>query len=109
MRAGRLALLLSGALSGSPVQAGPDFDQYVASLKEQALAARAGAYFDFECFLLKNGALYFITQQKKSFFSEIFNVVRLMDEKQTKYAPALAGGGHVARDGECGLCGCTSC
>ncbi len=50
---------------------------------------RAGAYFDFECFLLKNGALYFITQQKKSFFSEIFNVVRLMDEKQTKYAPAL--------------------
>ena len=39
MRAGRLALLLSGALSGSPVQAGPDFDQYVASLKEQALAA----------------------------------------------------------------------
>jgi Tfp pilus assembly protein PilZ len=41
-------------------------------------------------FLLKNGALYFITQQKKSFFSEIFNVVRLMDEKQTKYAPALA-------------------
>ena len=51
---------------------------------------RAGAYFDFECFLLKNGALYFITQQKKSFFSEIFNVVRLMDEKQTKYAPALA-------------------
>lgn len=52
-------------------------------------APRAGAYFDFECFLLKNGALYFITQQKKSFFSEIFNVVRLMDEKQTKYAPAL--------------------
>lgn len=51
--------------------------------------SRAGAYFDFECFLLKNGALYFITQQKKSFFSEIFNVVRLMDEKQTKYAPAL--------------------
>lgn len=39
MRAGRLALLLSGALSGSPVQAGPDFDLYVASLKEQALAA----------------------------------------------------------------------
>lgn len=31
--------MLSGALSGSPVQAGPDFDQYVASLKEQALAA----------------------------------------------------------------------
>lgn len=53
------------------------------------VATRAGAYFDFECFLLKNGALYFITQQKKSFFSEIFNVVRLMDEKQTKYAPAL--------------------
>ena len=52
-------------------------------------SVRAGAYFDFECFLLKNGALYFITQQKKSFFSEIFNVVRLMDEKQTKYAPAL--------------------
>ena len=59
------------------------------NLKALGLSPRAGAYFDFECFLLKNGALYFITQQKKSFFSEIFNVVRLMDEKQTKYAPAL--------------------
>ncbi|MDM5056514.1 hypothetical protein OB956_19935, partial [Aeromonas dhakensis] len=57
---------------------------------QRPVEGRAGAYFDFECFLLKNGALYFITQQKKSFFSEIFNVVRLMDEKQTKYAPALA-------------------
>ena len=56
---------------------------------QRPVEGRAGAYFDFECFLLKNGALYFITQQKKSFFSEIFNVVRLMDEKQTKYAPAL--------------------
>ena len=57
--------------------------------EQRQFGSRAGAYFDFECFLLKNGALYFITQQKKSFFSEIFNVVRLMDEKQTKYAPAL--------------------
>ncbi|WP_421282102.1 lytic murein transglycosylase [Aeromonas taiwanensis] len=35
----RSALLLLGALLGSPVQAGVDFDHYVASLREEALAA----------------------------------------------------------------------
>jgi len=49
--------------------------------------------------LLKNGALNFISQQKNSFSSGIFNVMHLVDKNHTKYAPALI---HIGEHGRTG-------
>ena len=67
----------------------PLSDRTIYNLELRGEFPRAGSHFHSGCFLFKNGVLYFITRQKKPFCTEFFNVMRLMDEKQAKYALAL--------------------